>query len=472
MPAFRRSYGPPHPLFWVTAAFLAVVTFTGGSSRIDVPGLLLLRPAAVLVCALALLTLRGNHLAGRGWLFAGFAGMVALILLQLIPLPPALWQALPGRQEIMRSDALAGIAGQWRPFTLTPINALHSLVSLAVPLAVLLLASQLDRTDLFRLVPVVIAVGVLSGLFGLLQAIGTQSRLLDPYGNGVDGGAGGLFANRNHAALLLATLFPMLAAWVQTSSGDPSRHAVRVWGALAVAAVLCPLILVTGSRSGLLLALFGLAGAGLIIAYGGFSKAIPRVRRRALLIAAALVGGLLVLGFVTFYFARAEAIVRLFDRATIHDPRLDSWPVSKALLMKYLPVGAGAGSFVEIYQIIEPNAQISPTYWNHAHNDFLETGITFGLAGLGLIAVGALGYLWRTVPLWIGARARDRTTTIARMASIALAMMALASLTDYPLRTPVLLSVFALCCLWLIEPGRGVTDTVEQSRMDSAGAKR
>ncbi|MGK9626100.1 hypothetical protein O6382_24745, partial [Salmonella enterica subsp. enterica] len=85
-------------------------------------------------------------------------------------LPPGLWQALPGRGEIATVDALSGLAGQWRPLTLTPVNALHGLVSLAVPLAVLLLASQLERTDLFRLLPLVIAIGAASGLVGLLQA--------------------------------------------------------------------------------------------------------------------------------------------------------------------------------------------------------------------------------------------------------------------------------------------------------------
>lgn len=226
-----------------------------------------------------------------------------------------------------------------------------------------------------------------------------------------------------------------------------------------MAAVLCPLILVTGSRSGLLLALFGLAGAGLILVRGGIGGSIPRARRRALSIAAIAIGGLLVLGFATFYFARAEAIERLFAKSTIYDPRLDNWSVSRVLLMKYLPFGSGASSFVEAYQIIEPGAQISPTYRNHAHNDVLEIGITLGVAGLALVMAGLLAYLRCTVPLWIGPRADGRGTTMARVASIALAMMAMASLTDYPLRTPIMMSVFALCCLWLIEPLRARAET-------------
>lgn len=229
-------------------------------------------------------------------------------------------------------------------------------------------------------------------------------------------------------------------------------------GGLATAAVLCPLILVTGSRSGLLLALFGLGGAVLILAYGGIAGSLPRMRRRNLAITAIAIGGLLVLGFATFYFARAEAIERLFTKSTIYDPRLDNWSVSRVLLTKYLPFGSGAGSFVEVYQIIEPDSQISPTYRNHAHNDILEIGITFGVAGLALVLAGILAYLRRTVPLWTSARIQGRSVIMARLASIALAMMVLASLTDYPLRTPLMMSVFVLCCLWIVEPGRSPID--------------
>jgi uncharacterized membrane protein YbaN (DUF454 family) len=86
------------------------------------------------------------------------------------------------------------------------------------------------------------------------------------------------------------------------------------------------------------------------------------------------------------------------------------------------------------------------------------------LPGIALIAVAALAYLRRSVRLWKEARARDRDVKIARMASVVIALMALASLTDYPVRTPIMMSVLALCCLWLVEPGRDRAD-----RRDSAG---
>lgn len=470
MAASRESNNRRQYPFWLIVAFLVLVAFTGGSSRIDVPELLVLRPAAMLACAVALVTFNRIHLTGRKWLSAGFVTLVALILLHLLPLPPAVWHALPGRQDIVRSDALVGLAQQWRPITLTPLNAVHSLVSLAVPLAVLLLAAQLNRNNLLRLLPVAIAIGALSGLVGLLQAIGTQGRLLDPYNLGFERGAGGLFANRNHAALMLAMMFPMLAAWVKTESGNPSRHRIKAWGAMIGAAILCPLILVTGSRSGLFLGTVGLISAALIVGNGGSERAIARARPRTLMIAAGVFVGVVVLGLITFYFARAEAVVRLFDTATMQDARFESWPVSKALMIKYLPIGAGAGSFVEAYQIIEPDSQLNPFYWNHAHNDFLETAITFGIPGLGLLAAAGFFFGRRSLALWFGTKVRDRATITARMASVLIAMMAMASVTDYPVRTPIIMSFLALCCLWLVEPGRAQISTCGPATTDGSAS--
>ena len=81
----------------------------------------------------------------------------ALALLHLIPLPPALWQSLAGRQDLVTVEKLVGLTNIWRPLTLAPMNGWHALLSLVAPLAVILLGIQLKREDLFRLLSLVIA---------------------------------------------------------------------------------------------------------------------------------------------------------------------------------------------------------------------------------------------------------------------------------------------------------------------------
>lgn len=435
-------------------SFFLLVAFTGGASRVDVLSLVILKPVAVIVCALALLTVRRSHVAPYKWLFAGVGAVLVLCVLHLVPMPPALWQLLPGRQEMANVDVVAGLGRVWRPLTLTPMNGWHALTALFVPLAMLLLGIQLSRDDLNRFLPVVIMVGAFSGLFGLLQAIGGSGASLYLYRGNNNGIASGLFANRNHASILLATMYPMLAIWATADQQDRMKHGLRIWAAIAMGVVLFPLILITGSRSGLLLSLMGLIGAMALLVFEPRKREASR--RRLRLIATAVAGsvGVIMLGTLTLYLSKADAIMRLLKTSQESELRVETWKVSLDLLWKYFPVGSGIGSFVEAYQIIEPADQLNPSYQNHAHQEVLEVGIALGLPGLILLAVAVWLYLGRSFNLWVRKSGEAVPVKMARMASIVIAMIGIASLADYPLRTPLMMSVFVLLSLWLVEPSR------------------
>ena len=264
MSSNAASQKPVSVQFWILAVFIGIVFLTGGASRIDEQPLLLLRPISVIVCAIALLTLKRQHLVGRKWLMIGFSSIALLCLLHLIPMPPALWHSLPGRGVLAEVDRLAKLGEIWRPLTITPMNGWHALASLFTPLAVLLLGMQLDRDNLYRLLPMLLAWGGLSGLLGMLQIMGDHQGPLYLYNTTNNGAAVGLFSNRNHAAVWLACLFPMLAAYASISTGTVDQQRTRQFTALAAGIVLIPLILVTGSRSGMLLTLPTLVAAALL----------------------------------------------------------------------------------------------------------------------------------------------------------------------------------------------------------------
>lgn len=444
----------PEPIFWVALVFFMLVAVTGGSSRVDVLSLIILKPAAALVSALALITLRRSHVASCKWLFIGFGVVLALSLAHLVPMPPTLWQNLPGRVELAEADAVAGLGPVWRPLTVTPINGWHALTSLLVPLAVLLLGVQLNRHDLYRFLPVLLLLGMFSGLLGLLQVIGGSSTPLYFYRGNNNGIATGLFANRNHASILLAAMFPMLATWAMADENDPRKLAMRIWASIAVGIVLFPLILITGSRSGLLLSLMGLVAAIAMLAFAPGEREASRKRLRRIGIAAAGSVGVVLLGLLSLYLSKADAIMRLLNTSQKSEFRVDIWSVSLDLLWKYFPVGSGIGSFVEVYQIIEPAYQLNPQYRNHAHQEVLEIGIAFGLPGLILLAVAVLMYFRRSLDLWIRRSGETLRVRIARTAGIVIAMIGIASLADYPLRTPLMMGIFVLLSLWLVEPSR------------------
>ncbi len=455
MSKFLTSLSKPSTIFWVLAAFLVILFVTGGASRVDVQSLVILRPVSVIVCALALITLRGEHLVERKWLLGSFTALFVLALLHVTPLPPALWQSLAGRQELVEVEKLAKFSDIWRPLTLVPMNGWHALLSLFVPLAVLLLGIQLNRDDLFRLLPLLVALVGISGLLGLLQAIGGSQSALYFYRITNNGSAVGLFANRNHAATLLACLFPMLAVFASTAKGTADEVRFRQLLAVAIAIVLVPLILVTGSRSGLFSGVIGMLGASLLYRRPTDLRTVRKGSPDRMK-AVPILGGLAVisLGFLTFFFSRAEAIERLFAEASGEDSRTNFWSVSMDLFWKYFPWGSGSGSFVEAYQIIEPEVLLNPFYVNRAHNDWVEIAVSFGLVGVIGLALASAAFFWRSYTLWRNADKTRRYVAFGRLASVCIAMIAVASISDYPLRTPIMMGVFAIFALWFTEGGR------------------
>jgi hypothetical protein len=435
--------------FWALSAFLVLVFVMGGSSRDDVQSLLILRPISILTCALAIASLQRRHVESQKWLFGGFIVVMALPALQLIPLPLGLVQNISDRQLTDDVAAMTNTSGLWQPLTIAPAVNWNALGSLPTPLAVLLLGSQLSKHELHKLLPILIGLGALSGLFGLIQASGSPEGPLYFYRLTNNGSAVGLFANRNHAATLLACLFPMLAAYAAVRTGNIVQQRRRRIGAVAMAIILIPLILVTGSRSGLFVSLIGLAGAALV--YWRFS-ADAQIRpgnfgTKALI--TPVIVGIMFFGvaLVTLFFSRAEAIQRLLIGASDIDSRGDFWAVAIELVAKYSP--SGSGSFVHAFAIGEPISQLDSSYLNRAHNDFIEVAVVFGLPGVALLAIAALFYARRTFDLWHSGERGSRSVMTACMAGIVFAILGMASLTDYPLRAPAMMCVCAVMSLWL-----------------------
>ena len=47
-------------------------------------------------------------------------------------------------------------------------------------------------------------------------------------------------------------------------------------------------------------------------------------------------------------------------------------PTIERLIAAYAPWGSGLGTFEQVFKLHEPDALLSPSYLNHAHNDWLE----------------------------------------------------------------------------------------------------
>lgn len=445
--------------FWVLALWLLAVFLIGGGSRDDITSLVILRPLSAVVLAAAAYKVSVSDLRTYRSLIAIVAAIIGLVAAHLVPLPPVIWQQLPQRGLIAEIDRVAGLGTIWRPLSIAPPRTWNALFSLMVPLSVILLAVRLNAKQISRTTLVVLAIGMLSVILGTLQVAG-GAKALYFYSIHNPGSANGLFANRNHQGAFLACLLPLLAVLATGRSPDRTRGQSRTIIAATAALTLVPVLLITGSRAGLVLGVLGFAGTALVVRWSDTAASRQ---------AGALAGGkrlgdkrylfagfglaVVVLGVVTAFLSRAEALRRLLRSSEAEELRVTALKPVAQLAVDYMPFGSGAGTFVEAFFRAEPKSFLSPTYFNHAHFDFLEWAVTGGVPALVILAVAIdVAVAW-AVHLFARAKVGDPGVQLGRAGLIIVALLAAASTVDYPLRTPALSALVALAAVWVCQAG-------------------
>ncbi|GGJ63723.1 O-antigen ligase family protein [Sphingopyxis bauzanensis] len=434
-------------------ALLIAAFLFGGGARPDITSLLLLRPlsAAALVYAL---WKYGSLFWQERWLPGLVVAIVLLPVVHLTPLPPAIWSELPGRGVVADTFRAAGMALPWQALSMTPIATLNALLSLMLPVAMLLLCFSLDKAQQASLLRAVLVVGMLSGLLGLLQAIGSPNSPLYFYRITNNGMAVGLFANRNHQAIFLACLLPLLAAHLSLISARQETVIFQKTLTIVAAVFLIPLILVTGSRNGLLLTGLAIPAAFWIYrAPLAVGRGIEMSSVRKLSFSAFVTIGAVMVALLVFASLRAPAFDRLFTEDVSSDLRWTSFSALMHAAGELFPFGSGMGSFVEIYKVYEPYNLLSPNYFNHAHNDYMEIWVTGGLPAILIVLIAAI-LLLSTLRLAVRpdqrmSSSRDDLILLRTGVSV-LTLLAIASVGEYPLRTPSLAVFAALAVGWIV----------------------
>lgn len=358
-----------------------------------------------------------------------------LIILHLIPLPYAVWSSLPGRSIIAQIDSAIGAGEVWRPLSMVPTATWNSLYSLSVPAALFTLLIQLNKRQQTDLLTVVAGLICLSAFLGLIQATTDTLKFF-----AVSSPSAGLFANRNHQAVVLACAFPMLAVFGSQSGYSSKVRRFRQSFAIAISLVLVPLILVTGSRAGMAATVAAIGSTYFLLPEKSDRRGQRRMSGRSQLILILLgLAAVLALSWIALQTGRNVAFIRIREG---NIDRIPVWIETIALAKMYFPVGSGIGSFVEVFQLHEPTNMVQSKYWNHAHNDWLEVVMTGGLPGVVLLfaAVGAFGLM--AFRSFVAAPQRDSSVIMVRLSSVIIGLLGLASVFDYPLRTPAAACLF------------------------------
>jgi O-antigen ligase len=459
-----RGVGQTHPMFVLTLVLIAASLFLGGGTQGGFLSDAILQLVAIPILCVALWRLLEVPLTRQMKAALFFvAAMVAIPLAQLIPLPPWLWSALPGREPLVETFNLLGQRLPWMPISVLPSGTWISALSLIPPIAIFIATLQLSYHDRRWLTVVFLAVGLFAVFLGLIQAAqGLESpwRFYE-FTNFEE--AVGFFANKNHFAALLYSLVLFSAAWLVHSAARVAlQFEGRNYDAASIAAMLGAFTLVVAflagaaiarSRMGLLLTIVALLGA---LALGASGRRAGGKAFEGNLIATRLLLVAVAVGIIFSAQYALYGIMERFSKDQLDDARFAFNRNTIEAALANMPFGSGLGTFVPVYAMFEkPRDLIVNTYANHAHNDILELWLTTGVLGLPLLGMFLAWVALRSFEIWRSAPphgADGLDWSLVRAATLAIALLVAHSFVDYPLRTGAMMAVLAFACALLIEP--------------------
>ncbi|MER9618588.1 O-antigen ligase family protein [Mesorhizobium sp. M0207] len=331
---------------------------------------------------------------------------VALIVLQIVPLPAAIFNGL--RPELLLGDPWVG-ESRFRFISVGVGRTVECLLYLLAAAAFFLAVLRLRAEQVSALLPFFFMGVICNGLAGAIQySLSDDVAIVGLLPFTINAG---LFANVNHFSALLFVSIPFVVYY-----GLFRGHLLS--GSFGLIALLL-LLLAAGSRAGVLI---GLAITVLSVVF-------LSARSRA-----SGFGVLLIFIALSIYtisawtkldaqaldpaFGRGE-----FARTTIEGIK-DNWAI-----------GIGFGNFQKAYQIYERAGMIFREYVNHAHNEYLEIAFEGGIPAILLM----VGYF----VLLFAALARVRRDPLQKAAFLSVSFLLIHSLVDYPLRTGALAMTFA-----------------------------
>jgi len=366
----------------------------------------------------------------HGALLLPFAGILALAVLQAVPLPRGLLAPLSPRADAELDRLLPG-DDSWRPLSVSPGGTRQALLGLALGGAVLLgtLLAARRRAAAWWLCGAVVAAFAGSAAYGLFQQyLGSDQVLAFPKRPGV--GVTGTFLNRSHmaagAGMALALALSMTGCTLRTEGA-------RLYGILlaAAAVLLAATIPLTNSRMGLASGAVGVVALGLL---GARAARWPLWGRALVVVAALGAAGGGVAWAVKEVPALRERFALQMQTKGAWDVRFPAWESTLRLAARYPVLGTGVGSYeVAIHETQDAR---NPDELVYAHSEPLHLLAEGGVLGLFLGALLAAGVVAAAV------RAADSEDSSVRMLACgcggALAVLLAGCVTEFHLHVPAL----------------------------------
>jgi O-antigen ligase len=441
-------------LFYCCAVVLAASLFLAGGTRSGFLSDTILQLVAIPLLLIAIWKFFEVELTRQRRVLLLFVlAIAALPLIQLIPLPTWLWTILPNRQPSAEAYEIIGHAVPWMPISVSPQATWLSLLSLVPPLAILLGTLLIGYRERRWLSLLVIGIGLVSVFVGLLQVAEGEGSPLRFYAITNSSEAVGFFANRNHQAALLYCLMVFTIAWTVGITSIGKRRKYDTAQIIAsVASFTALVILLAGetmarSRTGIALTMVALSGS-IAFAFAKGRTGAPVAPSKKLVLGAVALAVTFSLQFALYRFLERASDLAQDDRPTFARNTMEA-------AVAYMPIGSGLGTFVPVYAMFEKPGDASISYVNRAHNDVLELLLETGGLGAVLMILLAIWFARRSFEIWRSAppeTAKAVDWSLARAASIVVALLIVHSFFDYPLRTGAMMAMMAFACGLMIEP--------------------
>ena len=440
------------------AMLLACLLLGGGGTSNPWTEVLLQLTLALLVLAATWWPRRRRSKEGQamavpmpGTALAIAALVLTIPVVQLIPLPPALWHSLPGRQAEMSSLGLIGKANRWMPFTVAPAATFAALLAILTEVVVFVCLARIDTYGKRALCWVIAGVAVASVVLGCLQISQPGGLIWSLYGESSSGWVIGFQANRNAETDVLQIGVLALAAII--AGNGQRRDNMRATTLIMLVLVMLGLALgavLTGSRTGL--GLLPLTYLFVIwILWPIIARSVPRTPWGWF---AAFCALLLVPSAICLALARTERVQHVlerFDQAGEH--RWDIWHDTITAIGSVWPLGGGIGSFPVLFDASQSIERLATTLDLRAHNDWLEWVLEAGVPGIFVLAlVGTILVICNIRALNRALRRNanpDYRATVI-FATATLLHVGLHAIFDYPMRSMALAALVAAAAAMLM----------------------
>ena len=332
------------------------------------------------------------------YLLIGFLIVQCWLILQYIPLPSTILYSLSPNL----ADVYQYFPNEWRTLSLDPSETrVASYKGLAyfciIILSILLITSE---SRLKQLLTIIVLSGTFQAVYGSLQAMSSNelSWVFEVHNSTI---ATGGFIYKNHFANFLLLCLSMgigllVANLTQHSAGSTREKIRNIVSALiegkAVIRIALALMVI-----GLVMSRSRMGNAAFFISMtitGIFAFIYFKQRSKGLTVL--LISLFIIDTFILGAWFGLDKVKNRIEQTSLSQETRDEVNIyGLELIKKYPLMGTGAGSFYTVFPMVKGDD--IKLFYDHAHNDYLQFSIEYGLLMTLLLATLVFASLWQAI---------------------------------------------------------------------------